>query len=80
MRSLDLIGNPIKQLPPEISQLTSLSSFSFDDPTLSDLNHLKPLKNLEYLSFGFHGTLKVDSDEIKKMFPNCKVRFNKYEK
>ena len=76
IRIIDLSGNDINSLPPEIGKLSSLRAFFLESNKLNVLpNEVRYLTNLLELDIGYNEFLPEEKQKIKKLLPNCEIKF-----
>jgi Leucine-rich repeat (LRR) protein len=75
---LDLYGNRLSTFPPEIGELTNLTSLKLYGNKLSALpESIKNLSNLGNLSLRENNFSAEEKEKIEKWLPNCKIDWEK---
>ncbi len=76
LQSLDLSGNQLSALPPEIWQLTNLQWLYLSANQLSSLpDEIQGLKSLKKLYLEENPFTADDIDQLRKDMPWCEIKF-----
>jgi Leucine-rich repeat (LRR) protein len=76
LTTLDLVGNKLQSLPIQIGELKNLTELYLRDNKLQSLPvQIGKLKNLIALYLIFNPIPKEEQEKIRKLLPNCEIKF-----
>ena len=76
LKKLDLTGNNLKTIPPEIGQLTELKTLNLGKNPITSLpDEIANLSNLNTLNLKDTNLSKEEQEKVERLLPDCKVKF-----